>query len=222
MWTLLDVAWPGFLGLSGKDFVGRYGDGSDADLMETLKERLIRPQIWGAGKSAVTTPPVMLRRFKADILEGLPAKEERRWQEQMPVEQAHAYDAIIASMQTGDLHPLEALQQLRRICLHPNLHVPCDAADRQLVINTSARFRILFRILREAYEAGAGVLVFVDILKAQDVLQPMIRDEFGMPHLPQIINGQTNLRAVGTIKRRFQEGEVLMSYYSVLEPPASG
>ena len=206
MWTLLDVAWPGFLGLSGKDFVARYGDGSDADLMETLKERLIRPQIWGAGKSVVTTPPVMLRRFKADILEGLPAKEERPWQEQMPVEQAHAYDAIIASMQTGDLHPLEALQQLRRICLHPNLHVACDAADRQQVINTSARFRILFRILREAYEAGAGVLVFVDILKAQDVLQPMIRDEFGMQHLPQIINGQTNLRAVGAIKRRFQEG----------------
>jgi HJR/Mrr/RecB family endonuclease len=206
MWTLLDVAWPGFLGLSGKDFADRYGDGSDADLMETLKERLIRPQIWGAGESAVTTPPVMLRRFKADILEGLPAKEERPWQEQMPVEQARAYDAIIASMQTGDLHPLEALQQLRRICLHPNLHVACNPADRQQVINTSARFRILFRILREAYEAGAGVLVFVDILKAQDVLQPMIRDEFGMQHLPQIINGQTNLRAVGAIKRRFQEG----------------
>jgi HJR/Mrr/RecB family endonuclease len=85
------------------------------------------------------------------------------------------------------------------------LHVARDPADRQQLINTSARFRILFRILREAYEAGAGVLVFVDILKAQDVLQPMIRDEFGMQHLPQIINGQTNLRAVGAIKRRFQE-----------------
>jgi hypothetical protein len=174
--------------------------------MENLKERLIRPQTWGAAGSAITTPPVMLRRFKADILEGLPAKQERPWQEQMPVEQARAYDAIVASMQTGTLHPLEALQQLRRICLHPNLHVARDPADRQQLINTSARFRVLFRILREAHEAGAGVLVFVDILKAQDVLQPMIRDEFGMQHMPQIINGRTNLRVVGAIKRRFQEG----------------
>jgi SNF2 family DNA or RNA helicase len=80
VWTLLDIAWPGFLGLSGKEFVQRYGDGSDAPLMENLKERLIQPQRWSSGETAVTTPPVMLRRFKSDILEGLPAKEDRPWQ----------------------------------------------------------------------------------------------------------------------------------------------
>src|SRR5207302_5607087 len=90
---------------SGREFVDRYGDGSDAVLMENLKERLVQPQRWGSDSTAVTTPPVMLRRFKADILEGLPAKEERPWQETMPAEQARAYDAIVASMQNANLHP---------------------------------------------------------------------------------------------------------------------
>jgi len=163
---------------------------------------------------------VMLRRFKSDILEGLPTKEERPWQEQMPEEQVRAYDAIVTGMQTANLHPLEALQQLRRICLHPNLRVPRDSTDRQKLINESARFRTLFRILREAYESEAGVLIFVDILKAQDVLQGMIREEFGTHNIPQVINGQTNLRAVSTIKRRFQDGrgfDVLL-----LGPKAAG
>jgi hypothetical protein len=78
IWTLLDVAWPGFLGVSGKDFVSRYGNGSDDDLMGSLKDRLISETTWGKNDAVRTTPCVMLRRFKTDILPGLPPKTERR------------------------------------------------------------------------------------------------------------------------------------------------
>ena len=206
IWTLLDVAWPGFLGVSGKDFVARYGNGTNDNLMAALKERLVGQTTWGEGASARTMPPVMLRRFKTQILTGLPPKNEERWQEPMPTAQVKAYDAVLEDMRGGRLKALAALQSLRQICLHPELRVPRDADDRRALIEASARFRALFKVLRKAREADHGVLVFVDIRKAQDVLQAMIRDEFRLPKVPDVINGNTAITAVGEIKARFQAG----------------
>ena len=206
IWTLLDVAWPGFLGVSGKDFVARYGNGTDDALMADLKDRLVGQTVWGEGTSARTVPPVMLRRFKTQILSGLPPKSEERWQEPMPAAQVKAYDAVLEDMRGGRLKALAALQALRQICLHPELRMPRDADDRRALIEASARFRALFKVLRQARDAGHGVLVFVDIRKAQDVLQAMIRDEFRLPKVPDVINGNTPITAVAEIKARFQAG----------------
>jgi hypothetical protein len=206
IWTLLDVAWPGFLGISGREFVAQFGDGSDEGPLESLKERLVSERTWGEGSSARATPPVMLRRFKADILQGLPAKQERRWEEEMPSGQARAYDAVLSEMHDGRLKPLAALQALRQVCLHPELRLPRDAADRNVLIEGSARFRALFRILREARTRDLGVLIFVDLRKAQDMLQVMIRDELGLSRTPEVINGNTPSKAVADIKARFQAG----------------
>lgn len=207
LWTLLDVAWPGLLGVSGKDFVATYGNGSDEQLMASLKNRLVAPATWGEGSAARTTPQVMLRRFKSDILIGLPPKAEKRWQEEMPTAQARAYDTVLEQMRSGTLRALPALQALRQICLHPELRMPRDAADRRSLIAASARFRALFRILEDAQRTQRGVLVFVDIRKAQDMLQVLIRDEFGLPKVPDVINGNTPTTAVADIKRRFQSGK---------------
>lgn len=207
LWTLLDVAWPGLLGVSGKDFVATYGNGSDEQLMMSLKDRLVAPVTWGEGKAARTTPPVMLRRFKADILIGLPPKVEKRWPEEMPAPQARAYDAVLGQMREGTLKALPALQALRQICLHPEIRLPLNGADRQSLIDASARFRALFRVLKEAKQTDRAVLVFVDIRKAQDMLQVLIRDEFGLPKVPDVINGNTPTAAVAEIKRRFQSGQ---------------
>jgi HJR/Mrr/RecB family endonuclease len=206
IWTLLDVAWPGFLGVSGKEFVHRYGDGSDEPRMTDLKMRLVEPQPWGEGKTSRATPPVMLRRFKSEVLRELPQKTEVALREEMPSAQARAYDAIIAEMQSGNLKPLVALQALRKVCLHPDLRLPRDAADRQALIAGSARFQVLFRILHQARDAGQGVLVFIDLRHPQMLLQTMIRDEFQLPKLPDVINGNTASEAVATIKREFQNG----------------
>jgi hypothetical protein len=206
LWTLLDVAWPGFLGVSGKDFVATYGNGSDEQLMEQLKLRLTQQVMWGERDAVRTTPPVMLRRFKADILVGLPPKDERRWPEEMPPAQVRAYDTVLEQMRAGRLKALAALQALRQVCLHPEMRLPRDAADRRALIEASARFRSLFRILDEARRTERGVLVFVDIRKAQNMLQVMIRDEFRLSHVPDIINGNTPTPAVAEIKKRFQSG----------------
>jgi HJR/Mrr/RecB family endonuclease len=175
--------------------------------MEGLKERLVSPARWGEGAAARTTPPVMLRRFKADILVGLPPKEERRWPEEMSPAQVRAYDAVLGQMRSGKVKALAALQTLRQVCLHPEMRLPRGAADRRSLIDASARFRALFRILLEARQTDRGVLVFVDIRKAQDMLQAMIRDEFGLPKVPDVINGNTPTAAVADIKARFQSGK---------------
>lgn len=207
IWTLLDVAWPGFLGISGKDFVANYCQGLEEVPLQGLKDRITSQQTWGEGDAARVTPPVMLRRFKTEILLGLPLKEERRWDEDMPPEQISAYDALLSEMQAGKLKPLAALQVLRQVCLHPELRTPRDTSDRRRLIESSARFRALFRVLREARDRHRAVLVFVDIRKAQDMLQLMIRDEFGLSRMPDVINGNTPSAAVADIKSRFQAGK---------------
>src|SRR5262249_2970651 len=133
--------------------------------------------------------------------------EEQRWEEDMPPAQVSAYDALLSEMQGGKVKPLAALQVLRRICLHPDLRTPSNASDRRTLIDGSARFRALFRVLREARDGDRAVLVFVDIRKAQDMLQLMIRDEFRLPTVPDVINGNTPTVAVAEIKSRFQMGK---------------
>jgi hypothetical protein len=124
----------------------------------------------------------------------------------MPPSQTKAYDAVLTEMQAGRQKPLAALQSLRQVCLHPEMRAPRDAADRKALIDGSARFKALFKGLREAKERNQGVLVFVDIRKAQDMLQIMIRDELGLARMPEVINGNTSSAAVADIKTRFQAG----------------
>ena len=127
VWTLLDIAWPGFLAVSGKDFVAKYGKGDNVELMDGLKTRLVSQQHWGEGTAARTTPPVMLRRFKTEVLLGLPKKQERRWDEDMPPPQVSAYDALLSEMQAGRSSHLAALQLFARsACIRAS-----NAARRQ-------------------------------------------------------------------------------------------
>lgn len=203
VWTLLDVAWPGLLGVSGKEFVDRYGDGTDEALMEELKTQLTEQQKIGDRK----VPPVMLRRFKSDILT-LPPKTERIWIEDMPAEQAGRYDKLIDEARAGELTGFAFVQAVRSICLHPTpaLRPPKNEAERKALIAGSARFQALFKILHEARNRNRAVLVFVDIRAAQSALRYAIRDEFGLPRLPEIINGNTDVRAVDEIVETFQRG----------------
>jgi hypothetical protein len=209
LWTLLDVAWPGFLGLSGREFAKTYGDGATPDVFAELKRQLIEP----ASVGDRACPPVMLRRFKADVVTGLPTKREHKWRESMPPEQVRVYDAAIADQKARRVPALQALQALRSAAFHPDLRMPDNVADHARIIGASARFKSLFAILDEAKRLDERVLVFVDLRQGQRVLAELIRHRYRLPRHPQVINGDTATRALAQIKADFQSGrgfEVLL------------
>ncbi|MBK7360826.1 MAG: hypothetical protein IPJ01_00510 [Micavibrio sp.] len=125
LWTILDRAWPGFLG-DLKSFSSTYSpDNREAltDLTNRLK-RQASPEI---------TTPILWRRMKEDILDDLPRKiihpappyDENWWLQSdmvvnMPPEQADAYLQVVT--RAKELKPppmLHTLHALRGISLHP-------------------------------------------------------------------------------------------------------
>ena len=209
LWTLMDIAWAGFLGMSGKEFAKTYGEDPDQADLDLLKSKLIGPVTIGEQ----VCPSVMLRRFKSTTLEGLPKKTEVPWREEMSPEQVRAYDAVVADQQSRRVPALQALQALRAAAFHPDLRMPKVPDDHRHLVQVSARFRALFKILDAAFKKGERVLVFIDLRKGQDVLRELIRVRFQLKRHPQVINGDTATKALDVIKSEFQKGhgfEVLL------------
>ena len=202
LWTLLDVAWPGFLRMSGKEFNNTYGKEPSAEILTQLKARLIEPTVIGDREC----PPVLLRRFKSTTLTGLPKKSEIPWREVMSAEQVKVYDAVVADQQARRMPALQALQALRAAAFHPELRMPGSTKDHEHLIQVSARFRALFKILDQAFKAGERVLVFVDLHRAQTLLVELIRSRYGLKDHPRIVNGDTATKALDVIKAEFQAG----------------
>jgi len=184
LWSIVDVVSPGFLG-SARDFAAAYPEHAP-DKMKQLKARLCDPQ---DGR-----PPLMLRRMKADHLEGLPEKIEHKREIAMPEVQASAYADLVrrglasrgvASARGG---MLELLHAMRGVSLHPA--DPASApADLAAYAADSARLVWTLEILDQVERAREQALVFVESLAMQEVLAALIAKRYRLPAPPLRING---------------------------------
>lgn len=185
LWCIMDRAVPGYLG-DLTSFVKRYEAGGEKEL-EELKARLDRPD--------VHTPPPMLRRMKADILEGLPEKRQVTLETEMPPLQARAYaDARLAAQQGGRGHGdmLRAIHAFRGISLHPNGAENVDPFDERSVrewVGCSARLSRTVSILETIAGTEEKALVFLEDLAMQKVFANAIATLFRLQVPPAIING---------------------------------
>ena len=204
LWTLLDIAWPGFLGLSAREFINRY-QGDDAQRRDELKKRLIEASVHP--DLGTTIPAIMLRRFKHNILEGLPERHVAATQDPMPAPQQAAYDAILDRIRHSPISAIEGLQQLRAVSLHPHLaQAPQSTADDEAYIAASARFRRLFAILDHIHARREKALIFVELREAQGALYDLIRRRYQLKApLPETINGATAAHVRDRIRRDFQQ-----------------
>lgn len=182
LWTIMDLTQPGFLGDLSK-FSQTYERDPDIELLKELKSRLTVP----SGDS----PPHLLRRMKAERLDGLPEKSERVIAVDMPAAQAKAYrDVIAAARQAkGRGAILKALQALRSVSLHP---VHPDQADSDRYIDESARFRACFSVLDSIADRGEKVLIFLESLDMQPVLAGLIQRRYRMREQPALISGEVS------------------------------
>jgi len=204
LWTLLDIAWPGFLGLSAREFLAHHR-GNDPERREKLKRRLVEPTV--LSDQVTPIPAIMLRRFKQDNLEGLPERRIEATQDLMPAEQQAAYDAVRTAIRARPQGTLEGLQQLRAISLHPRLGQPPESAvEDGPFIAASARFTRLFVILDRVHAQREKALIFVELREAQRALYDLIRRRYSLPSpLPETINGATASPVRDRIRREFQK-----------------
>jgi superfamily II DNA or RNA helicase len=120
--------------------------------------------------------PLVVRRVKAEVLDGLPAKIEDRRTCRLTVEQRGLYQALLASdpelfRELGGsgpiryLHVFALLQRLKMLCDHPDLLDPegSPPTDR-----SSGKWELLLEILDEAMASGLKVVVFSQYLRMLD------------------------------------------------------
>lgn len=218
LWSIMDRIVPGYLG-DLKSFIETYERGGEDELRQ-LKSQLDRPRDAG-------TPPLLLRRMKSEILEGLPARQIRRERVIMPAEQASAYHQTVVRAQTGgatQADMLRAIHGFRGISLHPAGASGCDPLDPRSVdawIAGSARLVYAVQILERVRSRGEKALVFIEDLAVQALFATAIATRFGLGRQPSIINGEVAGEKRLEIVTRFQSAPAGFDLL-VLSPKAAG
>lgn len=215
LWSIIDTVAPGSLG-SLHDFHKRYEDVDEATksaVIPELREALmVKPE-----------PVRLLRRMKADHLKGLPDKTEHLIEAPMPVDQARAYDRVIAPARAGGVSQtaiLGILQGMRKVSLLAGELREEGLTDEQIA--SSARLSALVKILDEIHNKREKALVFVEFLAIQDALIPYLQHRYQMPKPPLRISGavagKTRKKHVDEFQKRPRDEFDVM----LLSPKAGG
>ncbi|MET3912102.1 hypothetical protein ABID59_006472 [Bradyrhizobium sp. S3.3.6] len=213
LWCIMDIVSPGSLG-DLKTFCEKYRHEDEAAL-EQLHARMLTPNSAGA-------PPPMLRRMKADELDGLPQKMIHIRRRQMPADQAQIYAQTVARAKQPDAGPmLETLHMLRGISLHPIWPPAGEIADERSFIEQSARLSETFDILDEIAARREKVLIFLESLDLQAHLALMIKRKYGLKHRPMQINGDVAGENRQKLVDKFQEERGTFDVM-ILSPRAGG
>jgi hypothetical protein len=183
LWCIMDIINPGCLG-DLKNFSAKY----PPDDLEALKQ-LHRTLLLAESES----PAPMLRRMKADELDGLPQKKIHIRNRQMPEEQARIYANIVTRAKEPTSGPmLETLHLLRGVSLHPIWPPAGEIKDQKSFIDQSARLTETFLILDEIAAKKEKVLIFLESLDLQEHLALMIKSRYNLKRRPMQINGEVS------------------------------
>ncbi|HZG46798.1 MAG TPA: DEAD/DEAH box helicase [Allosphingosinicella sp.] len=215
LWSILDLVRPGLLG-SSKAFEENY-PATDRTALAALHDLLTSEQD--------SRPPILLRRMKEEVVDGLPAKHIRVLPCDMPPSQARAYEAVLhramavkSARERGRM--LEILQLLRGVSLHPRS--PETAAEDEVAYGEdSARLKMMFSILDDVARKGEKALIFCESLTMQAYVAAAIRRRYRVAHeIARIhggVAGEARQRAVDTFQVRGPGFDAM-----VLSPKAGG
>jgi superfamily II DNA or RNA helicase len=188
LWCLFDRLIPGFLG-DLKGFSKAFQQETPEKLSE-LKRTLDTP--------LQAAPPVMKRRMKVDILEGLPTKQEKKYPTVMPAAQARAYRELIQEARgSGDRSRgfmLKVLHGMRGVSLHPDDPSSIDLTSKarfDAFVRGSARLSTTVRLLEQIASRNEKALLFIESLAMQEVLARGLAMSFELDRKPPVINGST-------------------------------
>ena len=182
LWCIMDTLQPGLLG-DLKSFSRRYESETSSESLRELTSKLMPAPQQGSAP--------MLRRMKADRLDGLPEKQEHTIRVTMPTEQANAYFQAVEQARNASEQGamLRALQAFRAISLHP---IHPEQASEHKYIEQSARLKAMFDILDEVERNEEKALVFLESRDAQPLVAMLIKRRYHLEDLPLLINGSVS------------------------------
>ncbi|HEY8340279.1 MAG TPA: DEAD/DEAH box helicase, partial [Egibacteraceae bacterium] len=205
LWSLLEVTNPGLLGSRAR-FAKRF-----ATPIEKHRDRA------AAARLRRIVAPFVLRREKSDpaVSSDLPDKIERTVVCSLTPEQASLYQAAVErALADGDglagASPMQRrgrilalLTELKQICNHPAQYLGQDPDSG--LSGRSGKLAVAREIVREAADAGDGVLVFTQYVAMGRLLVAQFSADLGT-EVPFLHGGVT---AAGRDKlvERFQDGE---------------
>jgi SNF2 family DNA or RNA helicase len=217
LWSVMDRVVPGFLG-ELKKFSSTYKDAMIEDY-RILSDMLMKP--------VDEAPAIILRRMKADVLEGLPPKTIDARRIEMPEVQQKKFEEIVrgwdGAKARGRGAMLEVVQKLRAVSLFPGDPAKFDLTTRKGVADwkgQSARLARTFEILHELEAKGQRGLVFIEHRGMQALLAQAISTEFDIEP-PIIINGATPGARRPAMVEEFEARKTKFDLM-VLSPKAAG
>lgn len=224
LWCIFDRITPGYLG-DLKSFSSKYNE-THPDNLALLKTRLDQP-VKGEN-SQLSAPPVMKRRMKSDVLEGLPKKHEERYSDLMPQAQATAYRQVVSEAlrekNRDQGFMLKTLHAMRGISLHPDNPAEADVSTGgrfEAFAGRSARLSRMVAVLRDIERRGQKALIFVEFLEMQHAVADGISTLFNLPHRLDVINGSVpGEKRLGIVERFSSRGVGFDAL--VLSPRAAG
>jgi superfamily II DNA or RNA helicase len=212
LWCIMDVLDPGCLG-DLKSFTTKFQP-DDMDALERLRSMLL--------DGSPDRPALVLRRMKADHLDGLPEKNICIRKRAMPEIQARVYGEIVArAKQPGAGPMLETLHLLRSISLHPTWPPAVEITEPKSFIEQSARLTETFAILDEIEHRREKVLIFLESLELQEHLALMIKNRYGLKRRPMQINGEIGGEKRQKLVDEFQSERGVFDVM-ILSPRAGG
>ena len=212
LWSIMDFVQPSHLD-ELKTFKAKYIDGETGENIQQRGEELRK-----------NLEPLILRRMKEDYLHDLPIKNIYLCREEMPPYQREIYYAVLEKYRRGGFKtPLNFINKLREVSLHPDLGTMAEEKffelDAEKIIRRSARLIKTFELLKEIKTRGEKVLLFVTSLKMQMILQRLLEKIFAIKILPPI-NGKID----GAARQRIiNEFKTLSGFNAlILSPEAAG
>ncbi len=196
-WSLLDYTLPKFLG-SRKYFNEQYGRPIQGEHDRRVAARFQR-----------LTAPFVLRRLKTDrdIITDLPDKVVQTEHCALTPEQTALYQSVIAeNMRRVEQSEgigrqgliLKLITALKQVCNHPAQFLKQGAAD----FRQSGKAELLRERLTSILENGDKALIFTQYREMGELLQQMIRKEFGLE--TPFLHGGSSTKQRDEMVDRFQ------------------
>ena len=225
LWTIFDILATGFLNFSLEEFLELFsGDPEDPEsklVLEKLHSELLDP-----GDDHIAP---ILRRMKDVVFkdagpDGKPMPQKiiipvATTCQIMPPVQSSLYSDYHNRVLSKQLKVIEGLQFFRKVSLSPSSPDKWAANLSETLLN-SARLSAAFKVLDKIHSDNEKVLIFVESRAVQPVLATIIKERYGMPKLPLIINGAISSTARQDAVDKFQDSDA--GFNSIIIYPKAG
>ena len=195
LWNICDAVQPGLLS-TAKEFVKKFetssSGGNHENSLLQLKKKLLFQQ----------PHSFLLRRTKSDVAD-LPPKSIVRLHCDMSEKEIVAHRSLLRDLasNTCKARHLSALHGFVEMYQHPAMmNEGADDLSVADLVSQSSKLRVLIAKLHEIRPNGEKVIIFARLQTMQRILAKVLQQEFDLPI--RIINGETKLRASGTLNSR--------------------